>query len=73
MSVISLLVTDEEIKQKPRDIGIMLRKLFLPFGGAEVYFDAGRTVFLLDLLLVALLHQLHHIGRRFQDAAFAVL
>ena len=53
MSVISLLVTDEEIKQKPRDIGIMLRKLFLPFGGAEVYFDAGRTVFLLDLLLPA--------------------
>ncbi len=34
MSVISLIVTDEEIKQKPRDIGIMLRKLFLPFGGA---------------------------------------
>lgn len=53
MSVISLLVTDEGVKQNPRDIGIMLRKLFLPFGGAEVYFDAGRTVFLLDLLLPA--------------------
>ena len=53
MSLISLLATEEEVRQQPRDIDIMLRKLLLPFGGGDVYFDAGRTVFLLDLPLPA--------------------
>lgn len=53
MSVISLLTTKQDMRQQPREIGLMLRQLFLPFGGSQVYFDAGRTVFLLDLLLPA--------------------
>ena len=53
MSVISLLATDADVKQQPRDTGLLLRKLFLPFGGSDAYFGSGRTVFLLDLLLPA--------------------
>ena len=53
MSLISLLATDEAAKQQPRDIGIILRKLFLPFGGSDVYFASGPVVFLLDLPLPA--------------------
>ena len=53
MSVVSLLATDEAVKQQPRDTGIILRKLLLPFGGSDAYFNDSRTVFLLDLLLPA--------------------
>lgn len=53
MALISLLVTDDKVKEQPRDLGILLRKLLLPFGGSEVYFDGGPAVFLLDLLLPA--------------------
>lgn len=54
MSIVALLKADEKVKELPREADKALRKLIIPFGGADFFFAESETpLFLLDLTLPA--------------------
>ncbi len=54
MSIVALIQADAAVREQPREADKMLRKLIMPFGGADFFFTGGETpLFLLDLTLPA--------------------